>query len=455
MSLMGLSDLWALVLMGIGGIFLWWLANTLAAASDARFLRNAVAGTVFVRAGWSFVQHNLIGQYYAGNIGQDTAVRYADAVRLARAWHEGVWVPQLPDTLSASHSLLINLKTVLLVYLFGPSPMLSEAFTIVANASICIAVYLICRHLKATPLATRVAVLLNAFLPSLILWSTQDLKDPILAVCGAWALLGMLKVSENWGRAQYLLLLVAMNGIALFYRPYVGILLVTGQGLAWAYTVRLPKNNVGKMARVMIFLLLAPLAVYVGVREMKDTYGDGMGLEWANNQFNSFRESGKEQEGLKGSEYEIPLTASSPAMAIVQLPLRILLLILTPIPIFPGPIRRMIMFPEMWFLYVWVVPRFAKGVREAWRKNPQAMMAILLMVGPVIVAYALKTSVSGEAARMRTQFFPELLIFAGIGHAVMRRERLEAAEAFKRKLLWIQQKQRPPQEEAASSTLTH
>ena len=442
-----MGDLWALILMGGGGMLLWSLANKLATASEAPFLRNVIAATVVLRAGWSFLQHNVLGQYYP-TFGADTIARFGEAQRLAQAWHEGLWVPQLPTTLAQSHSLLINLKTILLVYIFGPSPMLSEALTGTANASICIAVYLICRHIKVTPLATRMSVLLNAFLPSLIFWSTQDLKDPILAVCGAWALLAMLKVSERWGRAQYVLLLAIMDAVAVVYRPYVGILLLAGQVLAWAYTLRLPKSTFGSMARVGIFLMLAPVAVYVGIREMKDTYGEGMSLEWANEQFNVNR-AGAVKSGLNGSEYEIPLTASSPAMAIVQLPIRVLLLILTPIPIFPGPVRRMMMFPEMWFVYLWVVPRFIKGVREAWRKNRQALMAILLMVAPIIFAYALKTSVSGEAVRMRTQFLPELLIFAGIGHAVIQRERIAAADVFKRKMLWMRQKQQWDQEDVA------
>jgi hypothetical protein len=434
--------------MAVGGVFLWWLANRSAAQPDARFLRGTVAGTVILRAVWSFAQHNIIGQYYS-TFGADTRARFAEATRLAQAWHEGLWLPQLPTTLTQSHSLLIDLKTVFLVYLFGPSPMVSEAFTIIANASICIAVYLICRHIKCTPAATRAAVLLNAFLPSLVFWSTQDLKDPVLATCGAWALLGMLKVSEHIGRLNWWTLLVAMDLAGLFYRPYVGILLVAGQGLAWAYVVRLPRTNLGTMTRVGIFLVLAPLAMYFGVNEMKGTYGEGMNLRWANDQFNSFRE-GAVEGGIQGSEYEIPITASSPQMAILQLPIRILLLFLTPIPFVPGSLRRMMMWPEMLFIYFWVLPWFARGIREAWTKNREALMAILLALGPVIVAYALKTSVSGEAARMRVQFLPELLIFAGIGHAVTQRQRVAARDAWQRKLLWLERKRMSAHDEAAS-----
>ena len=437
--------------MGVGGLLLWWLANKVAAASDAAFLTNVTAATVVLRAAWSFVQHNVIGQYYY-LIAADTRGRFVNACQLAQAWHEGLWLPALPTNLSESHNILIDLKTTFLIYLFGPSPILSEAFTIIINASICIAVYLICRHVKATPLATRIAVLLNAFLPSLLFWSTQDLKDPILAACGVWALLAMFKLSDHRGRGTALFLLVVANVVALIYRPYVGILLIVGQGLAFAYTLRLPKTALGRMARVGIFLALVPAVFYFGVSEMRDTYSS-MGingtndLQWAVDSSNEFRTAAAEHGG---SAYEIPITASTPTMAIIQLPIRILLLLLTPIPIFPGSLAKMLLFPEMWFIYLWVVPRFAKGVREAWRKNPQALMGILLMVGPVITAYALKTSISGEAARMRVQFLPELLIFAGIGHAVMQRERLAAREARQRKLHWIQPKQQPSQEETAS-----
>ncbi len=71
------------------------------------------------------------------------------------------------------------------------------------------------------------------------------------------------------------------------------------------------------------------------------------------------------------------------------------------------------------------MPRFIAGFREAWQKNRSALATILLVLAPLIVAYALKTSVSGEAIRMRSQFMAVLLIFAGIGYAVYERRKTE------------------------------
>ena len=160
---------------------------------------------------------------------------------------------------------------------------------------------------------------------------------------------------------------------------------------------------------------------------MKATYGEEFGLQWAVDSFRGFREAGL-AGGVLGSEYEIPITASTPTQAILQLPLRVLLLLLTPIPLFPGSLVRILTYPEMWFVYLFIVPRFAVGVGEAWRKNRPALLAILLALTPIVMAYALKTSVSGEAIRMRSQFMPLLLIFAGVGHAVKARRRERVRE---------------------------
>ncbi len=417
-----MADIWALLLMLAGGLFIWWLAGRSAEGPDNSFLQRAVAWTFALRVAWSVFQHKICTAAWS-MFAADAIARYYKGRHGAQLWHDGMWTPHLPQTLKEAHSLLVGLKTVVLIYIFGPSPMVPEALVITLNVSICIAVYLICRHIGCTRIATRAAVLFSAFLPSLVFWSTQDLKDPVTATCIAWAMLGMLKVGQK-AHGGYLLLLIGADFVAVVYRPYVGILLMVGQGLAVAYSLRLPQTTFGRMARVALFALMAPVVLYFGVQEMKSTYGEEMGLQWAVDSSTAFRDRGL-AGGIRGSEYAIPLNASTPTQAIIQLPLRVLLLILSPIPFFPGTLRRMLVYPEMWFVYFYVVPRFAAGVGEVWRKNRPVLFAILLTIAPIIVSYALKTAVSGEAIRMRSQFMPILLIFAGIGHAVVLRRRAE------------------------------
>jgi hypothetical protein len=430
-----LPDLWGLALMGLGGLFLWWLAGKAAEPEDTSFLQRVMVATVGLRMAWSFTQHKILGQYYQGIFGEDTVVRFNSSADGAAAWHAGTWIPTLPATLGQFHEWTVSMKSILLYYVFGPSYFLSEAFTIITNASLCIAIYLICRHMGTTRLSARGAVAFNAFLPSLVFWSTQDTKDPVLAACAAWSLLAFLKTLQLGAGSAYLLLLVLMDLLALIYRPYAGILLTTGLLMATVYAIKLPPTLPAKMARVWLFVLLTPLVVWLGTKEMKASYGEGMGVQWAVDSYQTFSE-GKIAGDVQGSQYEIPLSASTPGRAVLQLPIRILLLLLTPLPFFPGTLRRMLMFPEMWFLYLYVVPRFVKGLRAAWSGNRMGTAAVLLSVGPWVLAQALKTALSGEAVRMRSQFLPELLIFAGVGYAVME-QRKQARQDVADRGAWL------------------
>ncbi len=419
---MSVADLWGIALLLGGGLFAWWLANKLVERPDQAFVARVVAASFALRAGWVVFQ-NIIYPPVWHIVAQDARARYYAAVRNAELWHAGIWTPVLPETLHQAHEGLIRLQTTALVYIFGPSPLVAAVLQITLNATIVIAIYLICRHIGGTRHAARWSAVFAAFLPSLIFWSTQIIKDPITGACIAWATLGMLKVGER-RHGGWLILWIAANALAVVYRAYVGILLVVGQGLAWAQSVKLPPTALGKVTRVAMFIIIAPLVLHLGVEEMQATYGEEMNLEWAVDQYMSFRQSGIARGGVKGSEYAIPLAADTPTQAIVQLPLRIALLLLTPIPLFPGTLRRMATYPEMWFIYLFILPRFVTGFREAWRTNRQAAMTLLLVLAPLVVSYALKTAVSGEAIRMRSQFVPLILIFAGVGHAVYQRRKV-------------------------------
>lgn len=420
---MNVADLWGLALLLAGGLFAWWLANRVVERPDRAFVARVVALSMGLRAGWVIFQ-NIIYPPAWSMVAADGRARYAAALQESELWRQGISSPMLPETLSQAHEQLIRLQVTAMVYVFGPSPIVPAALPIALNVTVVIAVYLICRHIGATRRAARAAVVFAALLPSLILWSTQIIKDPITGACIAWATLAMLKVGQR-AHGGWLVLWIVANALAVVYRPYVGILLVVGQGLAWAATVRLPPTALGKVTRVAMFVVVAPVVLHVGVKEMQDTYGEDLNLEWAVESYMSFRQSGIDRGGVKGSEYAIPLTADTPRQAILQLPLRVLLLLLSPIPLFPGTVVRLASYPEMWFVYVFVVPRFVAGFREAWLKNRAALVTILLVLAPLIVSYALKTAVSGEAIRMRSQFMSLLLIFAGVGHAVYERRRAQ------------------------------
>lgn len=415
------ADVIGLVFFLLGGLLIWWLATAAAHPEDRHFLVSVAVGSQALRGIWCLLKRTLLAQFSLRYLNwEDSVGRDAQAAREAASWHMGLAHPHLPATLAQSHDYMVQLKTSILYYLFGPSPLLPEAVVATGTASICIAIYILLQVGNVPRKMRRLPVLLCALLPSFIFWHTLDNKDGVTATCAAWSLVGLLWIFQ--GSKKTLMgipLLACMDLVALVYRPYVGILLMAGQGLAWTYAVRLPKTPVGRVTRIWLFIIMSAFAMWAGTKEMKDTYGQKMGVQWASKQYSSF------WQGAQGhSAYEINIPSHNVVEDILGVPARVLLLLLSPIPVVPGSIRKMMTYPEQWFIYLYVVPAFYWGIRFAFRNRASWAATILLTVAPIILAYALKTSISGEAARMRTQFLSELFLFTGIGRVFIDQRKL-------------------------------
>lgn len=419
-SVATVADLWALALMGGGAVLLCLVAERVADGDEARFLQAVILGGAVLKALLSLAQHKVLPLLVA----EDAVFSLETAMQNIRMWDAGLWSPALPQTLAEAHYETLRLVTTILLRVFGPSSLVPEVVPVTATSSICIAIYLAGRALGATRSATRTAVLLSAFLPSIIYFSSQNVKDPITATATAWIIALMLRPPRGRSArtAAWIAGLILANLVATLYRPYVGILLIVGQGLAGAWSVRLPASPLGRVLRVWLLAAMFPLSVFLGLQERALAYGEALDIAWVTGRYERFRETAIEA-GTKGSEYVIPVSASDPMTAVLQLPIRIPLLLLSPIPLFPGTLRRLMAYPEMWFIYLFCVPRFIVGLREVLRRNSPGALVVLLSVAPMIIAYALKTALSGEAIRVRTQFLPELLLFVGVGHALLRARR--------------------------------
>jgi hypothetical protein len=321
-SLLSAPDVWGLCLMAAGTLLLWWLAARCGEAEDRPFLQRVMLGAMGLRCVWAFVQHKLIStHYYTLIFAADAAGNHRWSAEHAQMWREGLWRPWVPTSLGEWHSWAVTFKTVLLYRLLGPSPFIPEALTITAGASAALAIYLTCRRIGGTRPAARTAAALTAFLPSLMFWSTQDLKDPILSCCAAWGLFAFVQTRSLGLRASSLLLLGLADLTALLYRAYAGLLLITGQGMAAAYAVRLPATAGGKLARAWIFITLAPVVMYFSYREIQSNYQEKSSLPWLVDVSDQYWEVARDS-GVQGSLR--PMTApgftTTPATTCVPAP---------------------------------------------------------------------------------------------------------------------------------------
>ncbi|MCD6351848.1 MAG: hypothetical protein J7M26_07000, partial [Armatimonadetes bacterium] len=287
-------------------------------------------------------------------------------------------------------------------------------------ASVILAVYLLALRLGLGGDVGRTAALVVALLPSLVWYSTQDLRDPIETCALAWSALGLFGLLRRPRRAGLIVLLLVMDVLAVLYRPYVGLLLFGGQLVAAGLVMHLGRGAFPRALRVLLLLVAFAAGAMISVRETAALYNvHGLSL----NRFvlaQGVREQVLQQAG---SAYPIKLQIHGFADAALKLPLLVVMLMLTPLPFLPGSAAMMATYPEMWFLYLWVVPNFVRGFRYLWRRDRQALVILLSGLVPIVAAYSIRIAAAGLALRLRTQFLPLLLVLAALGAVISARRK--------------------------------
>lgn len=415
------SDLWALWLTIVGAFVLYWLTVRLTSARDRAIMLKIVFLGFALRVAVSWTQHRVFPQLLSSGFAADTILTHRLAAQQVRLWQQGGVSIQTPRSLSEWHFEARHLKTSLLYYLFAPNPLVAEAILVTMGATVILATYLLGTAIGVPPDASRAGALLVAVLPSLSWYAAQDLRDPVECFAMTWSSVAFVRLLERRSIVSSMLLLVIMDLVAIGYRPYVGLLLAGGHLAGAAVSIRLNYHVFPKLIRVFIIGAAAVVGALTAIREIAAVYfpttDTGAALLVAASQGAA--------GASPGSTYIIRVAVHGPIDAIYKLPILTLLLLLSPVPVVSGSPAKVATYPEMWFIYLYVVPRFVAGVRAMWKHHRRLLVCLLLSILPIIAAYAVRVGAAGVAIRMRTQFLPVLLLIAGIGAAMRARRRLQ------------------------------
>jgi len=420
-------DVAALCLLGVLSLALWLLAHSLVPERrEVQFLSWVLFATIGLRFVWAVIEHYVYPslQYM---LQADSLVVLHMGRELAMDWRGGVSRPTVPSDLSDVHDWLHTYRSAFLFLWFGYSPLLPEVTNIVLSASSALAGYMVVRR-WASVRAARIAALVIAFWPSIMVWSTHNLKDPVNLAAVTWSTFGILQLRDRVTLSAFATVISAWV-VGFLIRPYLGVLAITGQMVAIGLIAVKSRTALGRYLAIVLTLVLAGVSLTVGNRQIKQMYGESVSLQYAEEKRQTFYEGAVEDRavGVRHSEYVIDLRASSTAGALLQLPLRIPLFLLSPIPVRLGSLPLMGTYPEMVFLY-WLIPPFILGLRHVWRRYREEAIFVLCTVAPIIVVFSIGTSISGEAVRYRDIILPELLLFAAVGWAARVEARQAAAE---------------------------
>src|SRR6266849_3510492 len=265
--------------------------------------------------------------------------------------------------------------------------------------------YIIAASLFGHTRTARVTALLSAFLPSLVIWSSQGLKDGPIIFLLALSMLAAVKLRAKL-QVKWVLIL-ALTLLALlalrFYIFYMVILAIVS-GLFF---------GIGSSAKSFIRQVIAMLVIALALFYFGAT-------RFASSQFETYA-SLKEVQLRRidmarsaASGFEKDADVSTTAGALSAMPLGIVYLLLAPFPWQLTSMRQAIALPEM-ILWWSSLPLLILGVGFSLRYRFAPTAPILFFTTLLTLAYSIFQGNVGTAYRQRAQLLVFYLIFVSVG----------------------------------------
>ncbi|HVF87796.1 MAG TPA: glycosyltransferase family 39 protein [Pyrinomonadaceae bacterium] len=280
-------------------------------------------------------------------------------------------------------------------------------------------IYLCAQHIFRNVKVARVAAFLVAFYPSLILWSSQGLKDGPTVFLLALAMLATLKLGEKLS-FQYLVILACGLFGTLSLRFYTFYMVVAAIG--GAFVVGMREVTAQSLARQFAIIVTMGLAMtYFGVLRTAGSQMERFGsLEAVQRS-----RADQSQSGRSGFGRDVDVSTTSGALTAI--PVGMVYLIFAPFPWQLGSLRQSITLPEM---VVWWAsfPLFVLGVWFTVKYRLRQALPILIFTLMLTLAYSVFQGNIGTAYRQRSQLLVFYFIFVGTGFVLLKERNEESQQ---------------------------
>jgi hypothetical protein len=297
----------------------------------------------------------------------------------------------------------------------GQNMLAVQFFNAVVGAATAPVIFLCARHIFQNLRVAKLATLSVAFFPSLVLWSSQGLKDGPIVFLLAVTMLATLQLGERFSTKYVAVMLVALYGL-LSFRFY--IFYMTAAAVAGAFVIGMrPPTTRNLLRQFAIVLAVGVGLTYMGVLrtadEQMEVYGD---LE-------AVQRSRADLVRSANSGFGADVDVSTASGAISVVPLGMAYLLFAPFPWQLASLRQSITLPEM---IVWWVsfPMLVMGIWFTIKFRLRQALPILLFTTMLTLAYSIFQGNVGTAYRQRSQILVFYFIFVAVG-AVLLKERQE------------------------------
>ncbi len=298
------------------------------------------------------------------------------------------------------------------VYTFIGRNMLAVQFiNAVLGAATAPVIFLIAHSIFGNLRVSRIAAFFVAFFPSLVLWSSQGLKDGPIVFMLALSVLLTLRLGEKFDLRNALLLAMVLATLTTF-RFYLFFMVVAA--IVGAFTIGLREFTViGFVRQLLIVVALGLALTYVGV------------IQTANMQFGYYGDLNVVQGGRlylatsAESGFGKDVDVSTASGAIQAVPTGIVYLLFAPFPWQLESLRQSITLPEM--LVWWAAfPFLVLGFWFTFRYRLRQSFVIFIFTTMLTLAYSIFQGNVGTAYRQRAQILVFYFIFVAVGIVLLR-----------------------------------
>ena len=324
---------------------------------------------------------------------------------LTRYWQEGgetgaAWI--VSDVARYRSGWGMYYFVAAIYYITGRNPLATQLICCVFGANTCVLIYRITRMIYPVQRVARLASILSAVSPSLVVWCSQGLKEPLIVFLLSACLFLTLRLTQRPTVIGSILLLLSMGGLyALRHYIFYVVFLGVAASLLFAARQFSPQRIIQGSVAVLV---LGFVFAYYGAGDVASRSFDLDRLQAGRKWSGSVAESGY------GGDVDITDTRQ----ALVYLPLGTVFFLFAPFPWMIRNLNHLIALPEM---IVWwaAAPFLFWGFWFSFWRRLRPSLAILLFTTGLTFAYALYLTNFGTAHRMRVQILGFFIIFVCIG----------------------------------------
>lgn len=255
--------------------------------------------------------------------------------------------------------------------------------------------------------AARYAALFVAYLPSMVIWSSLLLKDPLIILLLCVTVFSMLKVQKEL-KYRYIVLATAAMLPILAIRIYVFYFILFAVVGTFVMSRFGGKGGLGGYAA-----RLAGLAV-VGITLFSLGFAKISQDQFSVNLLEKVQNSRTDLAHLAYSGFNEKAKVNTIQDALAFMPVGITYLLFAPFPWQGGGFRQMLALPEQFIWYA-LFPYFIIGMLYTIRNHLRDSLSMFFFVVQLTCFYGIFVGNVGTAHRQRTQVFVFYLIFTAAG----------------------------------------